>query len=270
MTETGLLEIICDRLGRAETAEAFFGADETAGWPPGALDALVENGLLRRAPPTHIIECQGCEENCLMPVFVLPVENHRPARAFIACDKRDNVGRVPVDFRRLRQWQTTGGLVAAMLARLPGFNQCGLETGDGQPWTIGVLKGRKHKSPVALLVRDGLKLSLAGHVVPLIGVLTIKDHILAVDKDELIRLVDTPAGDAETPEQRRTRLQVRIGQEKAKGTKAFLRVVAQEEGISHSRLKQLVSDHRTHSDILSRLSATQQKGASSKKIKPKH
>lgn len=45
----------------------------------------------------------------------------------------------------------------------------------------------------------------------------------------------------ETPEQRRERLKVRVREEKAKGTKAFMQVVAKEEGISPSRLKQLVA-----------------------------
>ncbi|MGQ0443619.1 MAG: hypothetical protein ACT4O2_00450 [Beijerinckiaceae bacterium] len=45
----------------------------------------------------------------------------------------------------------------------------------------------------------------------------------------------------ETPEQRRKRLKARLREEKAKGTRAFLQVVAKEEGISPSRLKQLTS-----------------------------
>lgn len=44
----------------------------------------------------------------------------------------------------------------------------------------------------------------------------------------------------ELPEKRRERLKVRVNQERAKGTKAFLKVVAAEEGISIPRLKQLV------------------------------
>ena len=46
----------------------------------------------------------------------------------------------------------------------------------------------------------------------------------------------------ESPVQRRERLKTRVNQEKAKGTRAFLKVVAQEEGISVTRLKQLLQD----------------------------
>lgn len=44
----------------------------------------------------------------------------------------------------------------------------------------------------------------------------------------------------ESPESRRERLRLRVKEEQAKGTKAFLKVVAEEQGISQSRLKQLI------------------------------
>lgn len=47
--------------------------------------------------------------------------------------------------------------------------------------------------------------------------------------------------EAETPAQRRERLKARVTQEKAKGTKDFLVVVAAEEGLSTARVKQIVN-----------------------------
>ena len=52
--------------------------------------------------------------------------------------------------------------------------------------------------------------------------------------------VRPPKGD-ESPQQRKERLRKRIAQERTKGTKAFLEVVAKEEGRSVSRLKQLIA-----------------------------
>lgn len=238
MTASGLLEAVLDRLGSAEAAEAFFGANEAADWPPGALDVFLKHGLLRRAQPAQVIECRNCEENCFMPVHVFPAEGGRPARALIACDKRDDVGRVAVDFHRLEQWQATGGMIAAVLARLLGFSEPA--PADGGQWPIGVLKGKKHNSPVALLAGNGLMLSLAGHAVPLVDVLAIEGNALALDKAALLRLVDNPEGNGEAPEARRERIKARVGAEKAKGTKPFLQVVAEEEGISVPRLKQII------------------------------
>jgi len=45
---------------------------------------------------------------------------------------------------------------------------------------------------------------------------------------------------AESPHDRRSRLALRVMQEKTKGTKAFLKVVAEEEGIGKSRLQQIL------------------------------
>ena len=87
-------------------------------------------------------------------------------------------------------------------------------------------------------------LSLAGHTVALVEVLTIVENALTLSKRELVRLVNNPVGDseAETPEARRERIRARVCEEKANGTKAFLRVVADEEGISLTRIKQLIKD----------------------------
>lgn len=241
MTRADLLESVLERLAGAGAAKALFSADEIAAWPAGTLETLVNASMLQQAQPTFVVECTGCEESCIMPVHVFPAEGNRTARAFIACDKRDDVGRVSVDFCRLEQWQTTGELIADALARLLGLSPSASPSADGKQWNIGVLKGKKYKIPVTLLVGDSLTLALAGHAVPLIEVLTIEENILTLDKAELIRLMDKPAGDTETPEARRTRLKARVLDEKAKGTKAFLQVVAKEEGITDSRLKQLVS-----------------------------
>lgn len=261
MTASGLLEAVLDRLGSAEAAEAFFGADEAADWPPGALDVFLKHGLLRRAQPAQVIECRDCEENCFMPVHVFPAEGGRPARALIACDKRDDVGRVEVDFRRLEQWQATGGMVAAVVARLLEFSEPA-PAGGGQ-WHIGVLKGKKHKSPVALLA-DGFTLSLAGHAVPLVDVLAIEGNALALDKAALIRLVDNPEGNGEDPEARRERLKARVGEEKAKGARDFLKRVAAEEGITDGRLKQIIYKKTKPTNAWSGLLPTP------KKTKPKY
>ncbi len=69
-----------------------------------AFEVLVKSGLLGRAEPAQVIECDGCERNCFMPVHVRPAEGNRPARAFISCDKPEDVGRVPVELGRLTQW----------------------------------------------------------------------------------------------------------------------------------------------------------------------
>ena len=227
--------------------------------------------LIAKARPASSVICPGCERECVMPVHTLPTTTRSP-ESFIVCDKRSDINRVAVPISRLEQWQTTYDLIADVLARLLGLSRSASTAAEGNQWHIGVLKGKKHKSRVTLLADDGLNLSLAGHTVPIIEVLAINENVLTLDKGELIRLVDKPAGNAETetPEQRRERLRARVREEKARGTKAFVRLVAEEEGISVSRLKQLISAKPASVNMWAGLTTTKKRGTSSKEIKPKH
>ena len=193
MTENGLLEHIFGRLSHSDLGEALFGADETADWPDGALAVLTKAGLLRPAQPAQVIECDGCERNCFMPVIVRPADGVRPARAFISCDKPEDVGRVPVDMSRLAQWTITGGLLAKSLARLMGFTKAPQIDGTGKRWALGMLKGKQHKGQVALAVENGISLKVAGRDIPLAEVLTLNNGKFEADTDELLCLVDKPA-----------------------------------------------------------------------------
>jgi hypothetical protein len=112
-------------------------------------------------------------------------------------------------------------------------------------WEIGMFKGRKRSSHIVLLADGRLTLNLAGHSIALADVLTLESNSFKLDKQTLIHLVDKPvagAGDAESAEQRRERLKKRVQAEKTKGNKAFLKAVSEDEGISVSRLKQLLKE----------------------------
>lgn len=272
MTPQAALIELLGRVGASQGAAVLINDDELNQWPNAVVAAMKSQRLLAKARPATSAICPGCERECVMPVHVSPAEINWPAQAFISCDKRDDISKVPVDFCRLEQWQTTGELIAAVLAKLLGLSQPSTQAADGKRWNIGVLKGKKHKSLVTLMADDNLNLLLAGHTVPLAEVLAIEKNVLTLDKSELIRLVDKPAGnpETETPEQRRERLRERVREEKAKRTKAFLRLVAEEERISVSRLKQLTLADPSPANMWSSLAIAPKKGASSKRIKPKH
>jgi hypothetical protein len=196
MTESGLLGHIFERLSRADSGQEIFGANEAAQWPESALEVLVNSGLLDRAEPAQVIDCDGCERNCFMPVHVRPAEGNRPARAFISCDKPEDVGRVPVELGRLSQWRTTGGMLAGAVARLLGFTKPPHEDSVGKRWTLGPLKGKEYKGEVKLSVEGGVELMVAGQNIPLVHTLTLNRRGLTADKDALLRLVD---GDTRQP-----------------------------------------------------------------------
>lgn len=262
MTPQGALIELLGRVGACRGAAVLVNDDELSQWPGAAVAVMKSQKLLTKARPASSAICLGCERDCVMPVHVLPATSD-PA-AFIVCDKRSDVNRVAVPTSKLEQWQTTGELIADALARLLGVSRSTSPAADGRQWPVGLLKGKKHNSPVTLLAGDSLTLSLAGHAVPLVDVLAIEQNALALDKAALMRLADKPEGNAEDPEARRERLKSRVGAEKAKSTKAFLQVVAKEEGISASRLKQLLAEKPAPANVWSGLSPTP------KKTKPKY
>lgn len=100
-----LLASLKARFKANKANEIIIGADDVADWPEGVFAMFEQGKLLMPAYPANSIECPGCEEACFMPVEILPAVASRPARAFIACNQRDDVGRVGVEFSRLRQWK---------------------------------------------------------------------------------------------------------------------------------------------------------------------
>ncbi len=191
MINSRLLESIFKRFGNTES-EVVFSADEVCEWSPKLLEVFIKHGLLRSINPATVIECMGCEENCISPVHIFPAQLNRPSRAFIACDKRDDVGRVPIEFHRLQQWHSTRELIANLLAQLLGFDppQC-----EGHLWSIGVLKGKKRKGLITLANTGELLLQVAGHEVLLWEIVELQDNEIIINKSSLMKLVDKPAPD---------------------------------------------------------------------------
>jgi len=168
--------------------------------------------------------------------------------SFVVCDKPEDLGRVPVLAERLTQWQATGTAIAEMLAGKLGLRRPDAGNTSVGRWEVGLFRGAKHSSHLVLLADGRLTLTLAGHSIALADVLALEGKGFKLDKRALIRLVDKPvagAGDQESAALRRARLKKRVQAEKNKGTKAFLKTVAEEENISVQRLKQLLGKLET-------------------------
>jgi hypothetical protein len=227
-------------------AAVFLGPPELAEWPDATVAAMTKQKLLVPARPAASVVCPGCERQCPMPVQVIPAQAIA-ARAFVVCDKRDDINRVNVPIAHLEQWQASGETVADWLARALGVARPNRLGSNASRWEVGMFKGSKLASHLVLRAEGELRLGLAGHSLRLVDALELKDDRIFIDRRMLNRCVDNPiagAGDTESAEQRRERLRARVLAEKAKGTRAYLKAVAEEEGISQSRLKQLVAERR--------------------------
>lgn len=187
-----------------------------------------------------------------MPVQVVTRQG-QPPRAFIVCDKDDDIGRVPVALLRLERWRASETSLGDALAMLLGGSVATRLADDAKTLRLGVIAGRTARAAVLMRWQGGgAVLEVGGHVLPLDLALTIKGAALMLDSKTLVRCVDAPAAGAgvpaESPDERRQRLKGRVAAEKRKGTKAFNEVVAAEEGLSVSRLKQLVAEPKPAAD----------------------
>ena len=232
-----------DRLAAAAGEVALFSERELAEWPTAALARLKAEGLLVKGPPADTLTCPGCEEDCLMPVEIVTTISGA-LRAFVVCDKRDDIGRVAIARDLLEQWTCSPERVADVLARLLGIRRSGSDS-TALRWNIGVLKGVKGSAHIVLGIESELRLAIAGHSLPVADVLELGDKGLSIERRALLRCVDNPvaaAGGQESAEQRRERLRSRRDELKASGVHNFNQVLAEEEGRSVERIKQLLKE----------------------------
>lgn len=238
-----ILELLA-RVGASNDAAVLVSEEELGLWPAAAVNAMKSQKLLVKGSPAASVVCPGCEQECTMPVHTLTHKTRGPA-SFIVCDKRDDINRVAVPSEWLRQWCASAASIADLITGLLGLRRPGSGDTSAGRWEIGMFKGRKRSSHIVLLADGRLTLNLAGHSIALADVLTLESNSFKLDKQTLIHLVDKPvagAGDVESAEQRRARLKKRVQAEKNKGNKTFLKTVAEDEGISVSRLKQLTRE----------------------------
>jgi len=133
---------------------ALFGPDDIARWPKGALEALVEAGLLGQASHATSVVCDGCEEACLSEVEFVGGEEGGPLRAYVVCERREDIGRVEVPLERLRRWAVDLGGLAAVIAQNLGAVGGVEELVAGRLWWLG--RATFRAGPMDVFIARGL------------------------------------------------------------------------------------------------------------------
>jgi len=170
MTPEQVLAELLGRIGANKGEAVLLSEEELDVWPDGVVRALKDAGLLSLASPASSVVCPGCEQECSMPVTDRLVGNGKPA-LFVVCDKREDIGRVPISPTKVRQWTATSLAVGGIIARL--LSLAGVVSSKGPRCEVGILRGRRHSSQVVLIADGRLRVGVAGHVVDLESVLTI-------------------------------------------------------------------------------------------------
>jgi len=137
MTPADVLVRVIERLGMTAEGAHVFTADEVQAWPSDVFDALADSDLLIPSAPASSVECDGCEEACVMPVEVVRTDPGKPSRAFIVCDKPGDYGRIPVSIECLRRWRTDTSRWASFIAAQLQADQTPREVVPGALWELG-------------------------------------------------------------------------------------------------------------------------------------
>jgi hypothetical protein len=132
-----LLSDLTDRLPGSGADHVLVRAEHLHGADDGLLTALCEAGLLSEGEPAGGTICDGCERLCPMRVETMHGPGAASISAFVLCDKRDDIGRVPVEPTRLRQWRFSLAQVATVLAGLLRTERTPRATDDGRIWCLG-------------------------------------------------------------------------------------------------------------------------------------
>ena len=190
MTAQDCLSELLRRVGAQNGSTTFIAAHELKGWPPDAVRALKAENLLTIAQPAESADCPGCERGCFSPVVVEPSNSGGDPYAFIVCDRRADINRVPVSVADLERWQISGEAVANAVTRLLGLERVGTASQEAGHWQCGILKGEFGSAMVVLVAKGAVTLSFADAVVPLERVLAFGPRGITVDPGELRAAVD--------------------------------------------------------------------------------
>lgn len=153
---------------------------------------------------------------------------------------------MPIPATLLEQWQSTPAQLAAQLAKFLALRRP-LSDNDPKRLDLGMLKGTNGSAHAVLHVESSPNLHIAGHVLPVADVADWTDKGLTVERRALVHCVDSPvaaAGSMESAEQRKARLRQRRNELTTSGIHNFNQVLAQEENLSVSAIKQLLAEKK--------------------------
>jgi hypothetical protein len=190
MTLEEVWEELIQRLGSGGDTTLTW--EQVREWPKGAIDVFQEAGWIKPAVAALAVECPGCEQNCFMPVHVLSARNGQPARAYLACDKRDDMGLVKIAMSQLQQWQITEGQMARWVSLTLGLSGKPEHDKTSGAFKLGNLQGKKRLGSLEFHAAESVSLRSSGHSLPLSEIIYFEGGHPCIDRAAILRLVDLP------------------------------------------------------------------------------
>ena len=237
------LSLLLRRLAAVDDNALLISNEECVEVPSDVWATMERLKIVQQAQPAKSIICDGCEENCVRPVHIYPANVKSPARAFVVCDVREDVGRVNVDFERLNQWQVSEQQLAEMVRDLLG-NSTQSVANDKGLWRLGMIEGGQHKAQVSLKFDGDAMVLASGHEVLLMELLSFENGALKIDLKKIKKMVNEPTGfsdDVESTKARNARMLKRKNELKSQKVRNFNQQIAKEENLSLTAVKNAIS-----------------------------
>lgn len=187
--EAALIELL-GRVGARLGESVTVSTEELNQWPAAAVSALKSQGLLLKARPAKSVICDGCEQDCSMPVQTVTRANGS-VTSFVVCDKRSDTNRVAIAPARLALWRCDAKAVCGFVAASLGLQQTTVPPPDDGSLLIGVARGSKRTQMLCLRVVQGhLTLVAGADGLPLADVIVFENGRFTLDQIVIRHMVD--------------------------------------------------------------------------------
>jgi hypothetical protein len=200
MTPQAALIELLGRVGARLGESVTFSTEELNQWPEAAVSALKSQGLLLKARPAKSVICDGCEQDCSMPVQTVTRANGS-VTSFVVCDKRSDTNRVPVPAARLALWRCDAQAVCGFVAASLSLVQTTVQPSEDGLLPIGIARGNKRTQMLCLRVQGHLALVVGTDKMPLADVIGFENGGFTLDRSVIHQMVDaaTTADPRHTP-----------------------------------------------------------------------
>jgi hypothetical protein len=200
VTPQQAMTLLLERVASADDGVAWFSSHEMNKWQKQSVTLLKSQRLLRRGRESREVECDECEEACLLPVESR--ENMDGVQLFfVLCQQRSDINMVIVDRSRLRQWRSSVEAICDFVVDDLEINRT-VQSGDDEGlYPLGVVRGEKRSQMVALKHGDELSLVVADKAQPLRDLMLFESGKYRLNQVILSQLVDqsTTADERYTP-----------------------------------------------------------------------
>jgi len=198
-SDEALIELL-QRLAARHDAAVYVTNQEISEWPNDALPALKRQGLLQKGKPAQSTVCPGCEQECIMPIHSLSNTDNK-FLAFVVCDKRHDINRVPIPLQQIEQWQCSVEAVCGFILQTLEIRPTQASSAIPSSVPLGMFKGKKQRQMLCLDTQQGLTLTIGSHHVPLQELIAFDAGVFRIDSDYISELVDRddPADPRYTP-----------------------------------------------------------------------